>query len=125
MSKRALAALAFLAVTATQALPAERDAPEPKAVETRIHRTIEREQAIDGQSYYVHAFVLDLVTVQHNGAWRQGKGTPVYRVVHVSEGPYDGFEAPARVQEIASKGLIIGTHFWPLSVVQRVEVRGQ
>lgn len=105
---------------------AKGQASAPDAIdktETLITRAVAREQPIEGQEYYVHTFVLNLVGLNSPGQRQKGRGSPVYQIVHTSEGPYDGIEAPARLNQIAAEGLKIGTHFWPLSSVQRVEIR--
>ncbi len=123
--RRILIALAILSAIASQAFPADRAAMTAAGIdgtETRITHTI------DGSSgeYYVHTFVLDLVGLERLASparVSKGMGTPVYRVVHTSEGPYSDTDSRARVQEIVKDGLLIGTHFWPLDRIQRVEVR--
>lgn len=118
---RILVALGILGALASQALPAE-----IAWGETLIVRTVQRQEPIEGESYFVHTWVLDLVGVQPAtvlATKAAPAGTPAYRIVHVSEGPYEAGGSAARVGQIASGGLMIGTKFWPLALVQRVEVR--
>lgn len=134
MKVRIVLAVAFLAAIASQALPAERMAAQDTTGidkrTVRIHRTVERD-AQDGptldQEYFIHTFVLDLVGVRPetrpSSSQQPPAGTPVYRVVQTSEGPYVGNEAWLRRAEIMKEGLLIGTHYWPLDRIQRVELR--
>lgn len=111
---------------AAQGRPADKASEEPGLdnTVTLIERKVERELPIEsGDEWYVHTFVLDIVGLQNPSAWRPGKGFPVYKIVQTSEGPYAYSDADQRKREIRDRGLEIGTHFWPISQVQRVEIR--
>lgn len=126
LTKRLLISAAILAAIASQALPAEKAATAEPGFDrsvTVIRRVVPREEPIAGDEWYVQTYVLDLVGLQNPSAWRPGKGFPVYKVVQTSEGPMPYSDAAARQREIRDKGLEIGTHFWPISQVQRVEIR--
>lgn len=115
------ALMMFAAVDSARS--AEPTKPGPDLTETRIERVIPLDEPLMGEAYFVHTFVLDLVGISTPPTWKKGNGTPVYRVVHTSEGPYEAAAVPVRLNEIATKGLMIGNSFWPLDRVQRVEVR--
>lgn len=70
--------------------------------------------AADDRPWYVHTWVLRV------------QGAPVapsYILVHVSEGPFDNFRAEARIKQISVEGLRSGIHYYPLHLVQLVELR--
>jgi hypothetical protein len=131
---KSLALAGTLLLLASTAMPADKRADadtetiDKRAV--RIHRSIERgvkDEPEADQEYFIHTFVLDLVGLRPSDPNRRASsppvGTPLYQVVHTSEGPYVGQEAWQRRAEIMKEGLMIGTHFWPMDRIQRVELR--
>lgn len=70
-----------------------------------------RAEGSESDAYFVHTYAL----------WLQSP--PAFTLLHASEGPFDALSAAQRQAEVARRGLLIGTIYIPVHLVQLVEVR--